>query len=328
MVSRIKLAEELGYRNAWIGDSQTLWREAYSVLGAAAVSTERIIMGTGVTQVTTRHVSVLASAWVTLTELTGGRVAIGLGAGDSSVRRLGFKPVSRAVLRKKVEELRALVGAREIEEVESGVRYDLDYAEATHVPLYIAGGSPKTLRLAGEIADGAILATGGQPEVLRAAIEHIEAGATAAGRSLSDIDVVLWVPASVADDGDAARDSVRAYVAAALNLHSSGLLKVSDETKKRIREIQHKYDYDEHMTLAAKHRDLVPDSLVDVHAVAGTADECREWVRNIWDTGVNQIAIVPFGFAVDDRPRVMQVFAEEVFAPLAEEISQVGERTA
>ena len=71
------LAEELGYDNVWFGDSQNIWREAYVNMAAAAVGTERIVFGTGVTQAITRHPSVLASVWATLHELTGGRIACG-----------------------------------------------------------------------------------------------------------------------------------------------------------------------------------------------------------------------------------------------------------
>ena len=70
------LAEELGYDNVWFGDSQNIWREASITMGAAAVGTERVVFGTGVTNAVTRHRSLLASTWATLWEYTGGRAPI------------------------------------------------------------------------------------------------------------------------------------------------------------------------------------------------------------------------------------------------------------
>jgi hypothetical protein len=78
----VQLSESLGYDHVWFGDSQNIWRESSTVMGAAAVGTEKIIFGTGVTNAVTRHPSLLASTWATLAEFTGGRVALGIGTGD------------------------------------------------------------------------------------------------------------------------------------------------------------------------------------------------------------------------------------------------------
>lgn len=60
----VHLCESLGYDNVWIGDSQNIWRESSTVMGAAAVSTNRVVFGTGVTNAVTRHMSLLASSWL------------------------------------------------------------------------------------------------------------------------------------------------------------------------------------------------------------------------------------------------------------------------
>ncbi|MDT0550434.1 LLM class flavin-dependent oxidoreductase, partial [Streptomyces lonegramiae] len=108
MCEYVRLSESLGYDNVWFGDSQNIWRESSTVMGAAAVGTERIIFGTGVTNAVTRHQSLLASTWATLAEYTGGRVALGIGTGDSSLRTMGLKPLKLAELEESIRELRAL----------------------------------------------------------------------------------------------------------------------------------------------------------------------------------------------------------------------------
>src|ERR671934_1790710 len=89
LLDLIRLAEELGYHAVYVGDSQMIWREAFALLGAAALVTSRIRLGPGVTNPITRDPAVVAAAVETLVELAGPRIVLGIGAGDSSLRTLG-----------------------------------------------------------------------------------------------------------------------------------------------------------------------------------------------------------------------------------------------
>ena len=68
-----RLADDLGFSTLWMLDSHLLFREVYTLLGALAVSTKRIRLGTGVTNPLTRHPTVTASAIATLDALSAGR---------------------------------------------------------------------------------------------------------------------------------------------------------------------------------------------------------------------------------------------------------------
>jgi 5,10-methylenetetrahydromethanopterin reductase len=135
------LAESLGYQSVWFGDSQNIWRESSITMGAAAAGTSRVVLGTGVTNAVTRHQSLLASTWATLSEYTGGRVALGIGTGDSSLRTMGLKPLKLAELEQAVTELRTLFRGEEVIEHDSGAAFRLAYLkEPVHVPIYIGPG--------------------------------------------------------------------------------------------------------------------------------------------------------------------------------------------
>src|SRR4051794_18624203 len=84
MLTLIKLSEDVGFSCAYIGDSQMIWREPYVLLGAAAMTTKRIILASGVTNPVTRDLGVLAAAWASLHEMVGDRLLLGIGSGDSS----------------------------------------------------------------------------------------------------------------------------------------------------------------------------------------------------------------------------------------------------
>ncbi|GAB5895122.1 LLM class flavin-dependent oxidoreductase [Mycolicibacterium mageritense] len=309
MCEYVKLSESLGYDNVWFGDSQNIWRESSTVMGAAAVGTERIIFGTGVTNAVTRHPSLLASTWATLAEFTGGRVALGIGTGDSSLRTMGLKPLKLAELEQSIVDLRALFKGEKVVEPTSGAEYHLNYVtEPMNIPIYIAASAPKILRMSGRIADGVIVLVGTAPHFIEAALATIEAGAAESGRTLDDIHIVLWTPTAIDEDRTKARDLVRAHVSRVAIRPLPA--KVEPSLEEAIDRIRESYDYYQHMNTEASHADLVPDELVDLFALAGTPDECAQRLKEIEALGVDQVSIVPFVRPGESRAPTIRTFAE------------------
>ena len=305
----VRLAESLGYEHAWIGDSQNIWRESSVTMGAAAVGTSRIVLGTGVTNAVTRHRSLLASTWATLHELTEGRAALGIGTGDSSLRTMGLSPLKLAELERAVAELRALFRGESVTEASSGAEFRLGYLDAPiHVPIYIAASAPKILRLAGRIADGVIVLVGTAPEFVAAALDTVRAGARESGRELSDLHIVLWTPTAIAEDATAAKDLVRAHVSRVVIRPLPA--PVDPALESVIERIRAGYDYYRHMDPQAHHAGLVPDELVDLFALAGTPEECQARLKQITDLGVDQVSIVPFAGPGESRSGTIRTFAE------------------
>lgn len=303
-----KLSEDLGYVNAWFGDSPNIWREGYVTMSACAVGTERIVIGTGVTNPVTRHPSVLASTFATLAEWLPGRVALGIGVGDSALETMGRKPATLARLEEWVGSFRKLLAGEEAIEEQSGRGFHLAYPVPGKVPVYVGASAPKILRLAGRIADGVIMLVGTDPGFIEAGLRTIEDGAKEAGRSLADIDVVLWTPTSILDDRSAAREVVKAHVARIVIRPLPADL--PPEEMAQVEHIRREYDYYQHMSNVAEHGSTVPDTLVDHFALAGTPEECADQLRRIKGSGVNQVSIVPFVTPGDSRARVIEAFAK------------------
>ena len=130
MLTLIKLAEDVGFSCAYIGDSQMIWREPFVLLGAAAMVTKRITLATGVTNPITRDLGVIAAGWVTLREQVGDRLLLGIGSGDSSVQTLGKKPSTLANLEKSIEILRDLISGKSVTSPETNASVRLTYAQA------------------------------------------------------------------------------------------------------------------------------------------------------------------------------------------------------
>jgi 5,10-methylenetetrahydromethanopterin reductase len=171
-------AELAGFDEVWFPDSQLLWRDVFAVATAAAAATSRLTLGTAVTNVVTRHPAVVASAARTVAEVAPGRFVLGVGVGDSSVGPVGMRASTGAELRERLGIVRDLLAGRAVGfgAVVSRLR------DPVEVPIHLAASGPRNLRLAGELADGAILLSGVAPGPLAAATARVQGGALAAGR--------------------------------------------------------------------------------------------------------------------------------------------------
>jgi len=305
MIHLAKVTEQAGYSHIWVGDSHLIWREAYINMAAMMLNTKKVKLGTGVTNPLTRHPSVVASGYATLEECDPGRMIVGIGLGDSSVETMGIKPSTLANFEKSLAMMRAILDGKEAE-LPTG-KIHLLHPCKNKVPIYIAASGPKMLELSGRIADGIIVLVGIADDYIAHAKEKIAAGAKAAGRTLEDINLVLWVPCAVSDTANA-KDAVKAHVARVV---AHPLPYVLDPNEQKVlAEIRKTYDYYHHMNQAANHADVIPDWLVDKFAIAGTVAECRTQIERLKKTGIQQIAIIPYSAPGGSREDTIRGFAE------------------
>ncbi|MFO7572353.1 MAG: LLM class flavin-dependent oxidoreductase, partial [Gaiellaceae bacterium] len=167
-------AEEAGFDVAWLPDSQFIWRDVWATMAVSATRSNRIRLGTCVTNVETRHPTVTAAASATLEELAPGRVILGVGTGDSSIKTLGLKPTRLARMREQITLLQTLLRGGEV--AFNGRSMRLEATPETPPPVYLAASAPGALALAGELCDGVILVSGTRPEVLANALAHVAEG--------------------------------------------------------------------------------------------------------------------------------------------------------
>lgn len=315
MISEIEAAEELGYDHVWLGDSQLIWRDLYVLLGAAAKTTARVLLGTGVTNPITRHAAVTAGAIVTLHELSGGRIIVGVGTGDSAVRTIGMKPSSRAELEEFVAQLRALCRGQKVHGAAGDIH--LTFGSENKCPPIIVGGSgPKMLKLAGRIGDGVILAGGAKrSEVVKKMFECVNEGRRERIQSGDRFEVFAALSACVDSERRKAIAAVRPNVARSLLRPQFMLSSAASTAREKLRSV---YNYYEHMSPTAHHAELIPDEVVPEYAIVGTPSECIQQVGQLFDLGIDQITIRPYG--ADGAPRMTTIkrFAEEVMKPFRE----------
>ena len=219
MAAAAQRAELLGFDAVWFPDSQLLWRDVYAILAVAASRTERVILGTAVTNVATRHPSVLAAATRTIQELAPNRFVLGIGAGDSALRPVGLAPTSGSGIRAKLAAVRRLVSG---EAVDFG-RGDVRLRDVVgSVPVYVAANGPRNLALAGAVADGVILLEWRVRPGAQSQPRFRTVGRTRGGRRDMPLDVVVSAFTHVTDDVERDARMLKPIIAAIAQTGGTG----------------------------------------------------------------------------------------------------------
>jgi 5,10-methylenetetrahydromethanopterin reductase len=209
LLALAQAAEEAGFGQLWFSNDLFL-RSAPVLAGALAARTTRMGLGIAVMNPYSVHVSELAMAAATAQEVSGGRFALGLGAG--AVQFLGWAGLTRprplAVTRTAVVVLRALLGHGDVDRSllpewfgpDSVLRFPVERP----VPVYVGAMGPKMLAMAGRHADG-VLPLLYPPERYATVRPLVLAGAARPGGGTRDVDLPACFWVSVSDDGAAAR---------------------------------------------------------------------------------------------------------------------------
>lgn len=211
---RTLFAENAGFDGAWVfdhfkplyGDPSGPCMEGWTLLGALAVATEKIRLGTLVTGITYRHPSLLVTQAATLDVISGGRLEMAVGAAwyESEHREFGV-PFPRP--KERIERLEDFVAAYKALTTSDGTSmngHGLELRDATynpkpvqhpHPPLWIgANGEKKMIPLAARVAD--VWHGSGDLEILQRKNRLIDTEAERVGRSPSDIERATWLSIS------------------------------------------------------------------------------------------------------------------------------------
>jgi probable F420-dependent oxidoreductase len=205
-------AETRGYRTAWVGEASGAEAIVLSTLIATHTTTLKI--ANGVIPVQTRTPIVYGQAAATLGHLAPGRFALGLGLSSEIIigqwHGLPFAP-SIQQMREAVQIIRTAASGERVNFDGKFYRlknFRLAIPAASPAPrIYLAALGPRMCELAGEVADGVLL-NWLPPSAMPASVAHVEAGAERAGRSLSDIDVAVYVRTCVTDEPTAVRETL------------------------------------------------------------------------------------------------------------------------
>jgi 5,10-methylenetetrahydromethanopterin reductase len=307
------LAERAGFEAVWQAESR-LVREATVPMAAYAAVTERIGIGSGVVNTWTRNVGLLAATFSTLDDLAPGRIKLGVGAWwEPLAAKVGVhRRHTLQCMRETVEATRRLLALERVtyhgEFVHlDDVEIDIVHGDRTprNVPIYIGATAMKMMELAGEIGDGVLLNYLVGPAYNHAALEHLEAGAARAGRSVDDVDRPQLVVCSLDHDPSVALDRARELVAQYLG-QQPHIMKASGVDESLLEEIGRVLTWPATPAQIEQAMELVPDEVVRLITASGTANDCRAKVQEYVDAGCTCPILYPLG---DDVPAMIDAFA-------------------
>ena len=315
VVELTRKAEDLGFGYAWTFDSHILWQEPYVIHSQMLSATERIMVGTFVTNPVSRDPSVTASTFATLNDTFGNRTICGIGRGDSVVRVLGRKPTTLRQLEEAMHVIKELAEGREVDY--SGVKVSIPWVNDGKLDVWMAGYGPRALSLIGRKADGFILQLA-DPVILDWTMQHVHDAARDAGRDPKSVKVCVAAPAYVGEDLTHQRDQCR-WFGGMVGNHVADLVARYGEDS----EVPHAltdyikaregYDYSHHGQADNPMTDFVPNEIVDRFCLLGTVEDHVMKLNELKDLGADQFNVYLMHDAMEET---LEAYGEEIIPAL------------
>jgi len=313
-VDLAKRAEANGFGHGWLFDSHVLWREPYVLLTLMAQATEGMRLGTCVTNPATREPSVTASALAALNEISGGRMDLGIGRGDSARRVLGKPPTTMKTLEEAIGVIRDLVEGRAV--TYEGTELQLTWAGSWTLPVWVAGYGPMALAMTGRVADGLILQLA-DPDLIRWFVSQLREAEVAAGRAPGSVKVQAAAPAHVGPR-ELGRDRTRWFPALVSN-HVVDL--VNKYPREQLPEAltgyiteREGYDYHHHAEVGSANAAFVGDEVTDRFCVLGEPAEHVTKLHELARAGVDQFNLYLMN---GDEADQLEAYGRQVIPTLA-----------
>ena len=308
----VQQAEAQGFDYISVGEA---WgTETCTMAGALLARTHRIQVGTGIVSIYLRPPTLAAMQAMTLDLIAPGRTCFGLGVSTQNIN--GFHgipwdyPVSRT--REYVSILRQVLAGERVTYEGKFYRprgFQLSVPPPSgRVPIYLAAVNPQMLQLAGEVADGVLLAWLPARQI-SLSIAEIAKGAARAGRSLSEIDIGCYIHTAVTNNRQQTLKQLRRVLVGYCQANTYiqgfrhfGYGDILDEV--------HRYWKAGNRAMAEA---ALPEQMVEELYVLGTPDECRAHVERFRQAGLQLpvLAAPPTSLITkEDFSRLIETFRQ------------------
>ena len=340
----VERAETLGFSNAWFYDTQMLSADCFVAMGAAAVRTDRIRLGTGVLIPSNRIAPVTANALASLNQLAPGRIDFGVGTGFTGRRAMGLGAVKLADMEEYIRVVRGLLDHELLETEFEGQRRKIKFLNPElgliniedTIPLHVSAYGPKSRALVAKLGAGWLNFVG-DIETAVASLEAMRGSWTEAGRDIADLTATEFALGCVLAEGepfDSPRAVAQAGPRAAVVLHraadeaiaglpnSSSIPEAAAEAVAGY--VVHAMSYEPEdakylenhrghlMFIKHEERKFITAELIRDTSFTATEAELKRRIGDLRDAGYSQftIQIVPGQEdAIEDWDRIRKAFA-------------------
>jgi len=312
-VALCKQAEVAGFKYAWFYDSHILWRSPYVTMAMCMENTDKMVFGPCVTNPGVRDWSVAGSLFATLAAQSGGRIEMGLGRGDSSLRVMGKKPNTVARMEEFTHKVKGIIRGDAVQYDDTPAEVQLPWADGYELPIWIAAYGPKALGAAGRAGDGLVIQLG-DPQLASWFLSQAKAAGEAVGRDMSNYRVMSAAPVWVGDHAKGVEQCfwfpamVGNHVADIVEKYGSSTDEVPDSLTRYI-EGRKGYDYKQHADKDAEHLDFIKDDIVESFSIIGSPDEHVAKLKELEAAGVNHFNIY---LMCGEEERIVAEYGEHV----------------
>lgn len=336
VMEHARKAEDAGWDGLSIADVQSASGDMYVAMTLAAMATERIKIGSDVTNPLTRHPVTTAGAIASVQQVSDGRAVLGIGRGDSALAHVGHAPVYTKLFESYLKSLQAYLRG-------DGVPFDeltfgrgmaphvdtLGLAEAPDdsrltwlgprdkkVPVAVSASGPRVIGAAARHADIVMLAVGADLGRLEWGLEQVRRARREAGLTPDGIGYGAYLNVACHPDVEVARGLAPELAATARfsNMHGRANGPVEERDREVLTAVHKSYDVRDH---GASIR--LPAGFVDRYAIVGPPEECVRRIRQVAEMGFERLVV--YGPTVDatdgDKKLAAELMVKEVLPALS-----------
>jgi 5,10-methylenetetrahydromethanopterin reductase len=315
-----------------MSDSQNIRMECWVALTVAALSTQRLQLGTYVTNPVTRHVAVTAGAAATLQEISDGRFVLGVGRGDSALANIGYGPAPLERFERFITRLQSYLRGDsvpfDVDQLFGLPRSaDLGYAstpvesrivwlptERPKVPVNVVASGRRVLHLGARLADEVTLVIGADVALLQETMASLRRERADAGLDPETLGLSAMLPVSVNHDMDQARRDVSASLGEVgrwMSLQRGQPTGIDDRARADFDAVVRNYDMHGHGPggRPAVTNELSPE-VIDRYAIAGPPDLVTARLLELMNLGLERVILPPQPLLIDEvLPALRRSFA-------------------
>lgn len=310
--------EENGWDGLAVVDSQNLAADPFVALAMAATVTDRLKLGTAVSNTVTRQPAVLASAAATVQSVSRGRMVLGIGRGDSALAHLGRAPSRLGPFERYLAQLQTYLAGGDVpfqdlvdlpEAIAPPVA-ELDLAHAPDasriawigpsvardgkVEVEVAATGPKVIAAAARRGDRVMFALGAVPERIRWGMEVARAARRAAGLDPDALDFGAYVSCGCHPDREAAHSLVRGGLTVFARfavLHGKTAGPLSEESASVMQSLRTAYDMEKHTHGDSAQAGVLTPGFIEDYAVVGPPERVVERLRSLEALGLSKVVL-------------------------------------
>ena len=317
--------EDTGWDGWALVDSQNLAPDPHILLALAATATDRLKLGTGVTNPLTRHPATTANAIATVQAISNGRAVLGIGRGDSSLAHLGLAPAKPASFERYLIRLQGylrgdqvpfdiegdgaavaasssnlqMAGAPETSRIRWMTALN---ARVPKVPVDVAATGPRVISIAARHADRITFAVGADAERLGWAI------AQAQENTDREVELGAYIPVVVNPNREAAQALISGGVGSFARfsvMHGQVQGPLDPDGQAVLKAVHASYDMNQHFSHGSPQSQTLTSEVIDTFGIAGPPDYCIERLRTLVDLGLSKLVLLGGGTGMDNESRLL-----------------------